>query len=75
MVLAISVHRKVSYTEAAKITTQMLYERIVDMEHAASELESITPPEHMHTFDLYMLTLRSFVSGTHDWHSKSVRYQ
>nr|APB88773.1 terpene synthase 2 [Scapania nemorea] len=56
MVLAISVHRKVSYNEAADITLRMIYERIADLEQAARELESVSPPEYMHNFDLYMLT-------------------
>jgi hypothetical protein len=61
MVLAISVHRKVSYKEAADITCQMIYKRIADLEQAAKELESVTPAEYMRNFELYMLTARKWV--------------
>ncbi|CAM6129499.1 unnamed protein product [Calypogeia fissa] len=75
MVLLISVHRKVSYMEAAAMTLQMLYDRIADFERSAKDLEAVTPPEYRHNVEVYLTTCKNFISGTEDWHSHSVRYQ
>ncbi|CAM6089367.1 unnamed protein product [Calypogeia fissa] len=75
IVLAISIDRKVSYTEAAQITTQIMYDRITDLENAGKDLELVTPPEFQRNFEVYMRTCRDWISGSYDWHSKSARYQ
>lgn len=75
LALIISVCHKVSNKEAADITTQMIYDKIAALDQAAKELEVATPPEYQHSFDLYMLTAQNWVSGTHDWHSKCLRYK
>lgn len=71
----LSVYRKVSFTEAAEITTQRIYDRISDIEKAAEVLQSITPPKYQRNLEIYLVVIRDFISGADDWHINCSRYQ
>jgi hypothetical protein len=75
LVLLISLHRKVSYNEAAEIATQMQYDRLSDFEEAAKRLELVTPPEYRRNFELYRFIYRNWVTGSYDWTINSARYK
>nr|UJU85541.1 terpene synthase [Radula lindenbergiana] len=74
LVVAISVHRKLPYQEAAEVLTKMMSDRLKDMDRAATDLERITPPELARNFQIYVSACQTMASGTHDWHTKTVRY-
>ncbi|CAM6098931.1 unnamed protein product [Calypogeia fissa] len=76
LVTLISYERKdCTYQECAHIALDMIYDRIAHLEKAGVDLLSIAPPAYQTVVQRYIKTCQYWVSGTHAWHSLSVRYQ
>ncbi|BBN14437.1 hypothetical protein Mp_6g11710 [Marchantia polymorpha subsp. ruderalis] len=63
-----------SYTQAGELAVELLPDRIAEMELAYERLRSAAAPEFYPAIDLYMENCRNWISGTHQFHIISPRY-
>lgn len=72
----ISKEQGCTYKDAAeKFVMKMLKDRMDDMESAITDLISAAPADVQPGAQIYAGHCRNWVSGSDEWHSKSIRYK
>ncbi|KAG6541868.1 hypothetical protein Mapa_016696 [Marchantia paleacea] len=72
--LLFKLHNCASYTEAAHIALKLVQDRIVEMEIYYEQVKAIASTEFHPAIDIWITTIRKWVSGTHQWHLQTSRY-
>nr|A0A1L5YKS7.1 RecName: Full=Alpha-gurjunene synthase; AltName: Full=5-hydroxy-alpha-gurjunene synthase; AltName: Full=Microbial terpene synthase-like 4; Short=MpMTPSL4; AltName: Full=Sesquiterpene synthase [Marchantia polymorpha]APP91789.1 terpene synthase-like protein [Marchantia polymorpha] len=63
-----------SCTQAGELIVELLHDRIAEMEFAYEKLRSAAAPEFHPAIDVYIKNCRDWISGSHEFHMNSSRY-